>query len=360
MLFSDISKYRIQNQHITDKPFLSASDLVQAMCAIQSQDFAMAKWAIGIRLKDSTEQTINETYNNGETLRTHLMRPTWHMVSPNDIYWLLELTAPRIKPLSKSRDKQLELNEEIYSKCYRILDKTLAEIESLTRKELTSLFDKYKIKTNENRLSHIMMRAELDGLVCSGPLKNNKLTYALLEKRVPDKKFLTKEESLAELAKRYFTSHGPATVQDFVWWSGLTLTDARKGLEMNKSNLISVIVESETYWFSDSYSNNTKNQTVHLLPAFDELLISYRDRSTTIDNSINKKAIFNNGIFRPIVVVKGQVSGIWRRLNQKNKVTIEVSLFQSQSKLTLEYIENEVNGFGHFIEKPIELIIKDY
>jgi hypothetical protein len=204
------------------------------------------------------------------------------------------------------------------------------------------------------------MSAELESLICSGPLRKNKLTHALLSDRAPVKQILSKEESLFTLANRYFGSHGPATLQDFVWWSGLSVSDARKGLEMNKSNLLCETFESDTYWYKNSSAGEQPIPEVLLLPAFDELLISYRDRKAIISDDNNKKAISSNGIFRPIVVVNGKVCGIWRRLSQKNKILVEVSLFQPQNKQILELIEREAQKFAEFTEQPMQLIIKEY
>lgn len=357
---TEISAYRIQKQQLVASIFSSPRDLVANMGAMQAQDFSMVKWAVGQRLQQATEKSIEAAYNAGHIIRTHLMRPTWHLVSANDIYWLLELTAPRIKTQSTSRHLQLELSDTVLSTCYNILERELNNHISLTREELAQIFESAGIRTNDNRLSHILMSAELESLICSGPLIKNKITYALLSDRVPVKKTLSKEESLHELAKRYFGSHGPATLQDFVWWSGLSVSDARKGLEMNKANLLCETFESETYWFSDSAASEQPIPEVLLLPAFDELLISYRDRSAIITDTDNKKAISDNGIFRPIVVVNGEVRGIWRRLTQRSKTLVEVSLFQPQSKQVLQNIEHEARKFSEFIEKPTQLIIKDY
>jgi hypothetical protein len=217
MTLSDLSLNRIKNQGIDEQSFISAKDLVAHMGAMQVQDYLMAKWAIGLRVQHATDKTIVDAYNNGEIIRTHLMRPTWHFVSPDDIYWLLELTSPQIKNSSKSRNKQLELDETIFTKSNAILENALCKNSNLTREELRELYAKENFKTNENRLSHLLMHAELDGVICNGAIKGNKQTYALLAERIPTKKLLSREESLAELAKRYFTSHAPATLRDFIW-----------------------------------------------------------------------------------------------------------------------------------------------
>jgi len=336
----------------------SPQKLVAHMGAMQAQDYLMAKWAVGLRLQHATDAMIVDAYNNGEIIRTHLMRPTWHFVSSDDIYWMLELTAPQIKTLTKSRNKQLELDEDILRKSHVIMEKHLLDGADLTREELTQLYQNENIRTNDNRLSHLLMHAELDGLICNGAIKGSKLSYTLLEEKVPVKKLLSREESLAELANRYFTSHAPATMRDFIWWSGLSVTDARKAIEMIKSGFVSETFDGVIYWFKDYLTESLHNQSVYLLPAFDELLIGYRNRTATINENLNKKAISENGIFRPIIVVNGQVVGIWKRATQKTKVVIEVSLFTTVNAEIKAGIEQEVRKQALFMEKEMQLVFK--
>jgi len=359
MVLSNISTSRIQNQEITNHRFNLPLDLVSHMGAMQAQDFQMARWAIGLRLQHATDNLILEAYNSGEIIRTHLMRPTWHFVSSNDVYWMLQLTAPQIKTLSKSRNKQLELDNNIFKKSNVLLEKNLRNRANLTREELTYLYENANIRTNDNRLSHLLMNAELDGLICNGAQKGNKLSYALLEERIPVKKLLSREESLAELANRYFTSHAPATLRDFVWWSGLSVSDARNAIEMIKYDFISDTFNDEIYLFKDSSVVNHREKSVHLLPAFDELLIGYRNRTATINENLNKKAISDNGIFRPIIVLNGQVVGIWKRETQKAKVVIEANLFCKVTAKEIELIVQEAEKQALFLAKPVEVVFKN-
>ncbi len=219
---------------------------------MQAQDYNMSKWAVGVRLPGSTNKTIETAIDMAEIIRTHLLRPTWHIVSAKDIYWLLELTAPRIKASLKSRHKELEISEYVIKKSKKIIEDALLGDHHLTREELVGKLENSKIKTNNNRASHIFLMAELDGLICSGKIKGKKQTYALLEERVSRKKNFNREESLAELSKGYFKTRGPATLQDFAWWSGLTLTDAGKAFETVKEDFISEMINSRTFWFEDS------------------------------------------------------------------------------------------------------------
>lgn len=360
MALSNLSLLRIHNQEIANQRFSNPQKLVAHMGAMQAQDYLMAKWAIGLRIQHGTDKMILDAYNSGQIIRTHLMRPTWHFVSSDDIYWMLELTAPQIKSQSKSRNKQLELDELVVSRSNALLENHLVNGVNLTREELTQLYENANIRTNDNRLSHLLMIAELDGLICNGEMKGNKLSYALLEERVPVKKRLSRDESLAELANRYFTSHAPVTMRDFIWWSGLPVADARKAIEMIKSDFISETFDGETYWFKNNSPENFLNQSVYLLPAFDELLIAYRNRTATIDDSLNKKAISDNGIFRPIIVVNGQVVGIWKRETKKTNLVIEANLFRDVNTKIKAEIEEQAKKQAYFLEKEVEVVFKNH
>ena len=356
MTLNDISEIRLHNQQIQSSRFKNAKDLLAWMGAVQAQDYAMAKWAVGVRLPGSTDLAIEEAFRKGEIIRTHLLRPTWHFVSADDIYWILGLTAPHIKSLLRARHIQLELTETIVNKSKSVVEKALLGGNHLTREELMFQLGNAQINTDGQRAAHLMLLFELDGLVCSGAPKGKKQTYTLLEERVPKSLSFNRDEALAELAKRYFTSHGPATVQDFIWWSGLPVKDARNALEMVKSQFISVETEQQMLWFTDLYqATKTNNQPAYLLPAYDEFIISYRDRSASILAENHKKAISENGIFRPIVVQNGKVTGIWKRVQKKNKILIEIECFHSQIQPANEGLMDATKQFGQFINQDTEL-----
>ena len=359
MTLTEISKIRIISQKIGATEFKTAPEVVRWMGAVQAQDYPMAKWALGIRARGSDDEKIEAAFNKGEILRTHLMRPTLHFVSSEDIYWMLDLTAPRIKSSMKSRQKELELSEAIFTKSRSVLEKILCNGTFLTREELSKEFGKAKIKAVGNRLYHLLVRSELDGLICSGPVKEGKQTFALLRERVPVRKVLTRDESLAELATRYFTSHCPAALNDFIWWSGLSVKDAKRGFESVKSCFTTEIIGNEKYLFPESFhfiKNNIYQS--HLLPAYDEFLISYRDRSASISLVDNKKAISSNGIFYPLIVTNGQVTGLWKRFIKKSDVTIELTLFRQPDKPVRSQIEKSATAFAQFLNKRLEIILK--
>lgn len=355
----EIAKYRLANQQIAATKLKTANDIVCWMGAMQAQDFAMAKLAIGVRLPNSTEKTIDSAFNNGEILRTHLLRPTWHFVSADDIYWLLELTAPQVKTKLRSSNNRLNLSEKIFTKSNSIIEKAFESQKELTREELKTKLEEASILINENRLSHLLINAELDGIICSGSVTGNKQSYVILSDRIPKKKIFTRDEALAELAKKYFTSRSPATLKDFTWWSGLSTTSARQALDSVKSSFVSEKINSEIYWFVDPVDLPTKEKiTINLLPAFDEYIISYQDRTAVLPPEHLQKTVTANGIFWPVILLNGQVIGKWKRMIKKDKVLIEIELFQPQHKATRDQIEKTANEIGGFLNK--ETVVTHY
>jgi hypothetical protein len=357
MTSAEISNIRLNSQQISGTKFKTAKEIVGWMGALQAQDYSMSKWSVGIRLPNSTDLQIEAAIDKAEIIRTHLMRPTWHLVSADDIYWMLELTAPQIKPMLNSRNKELELSETIYTKCNNLIEKALAKEKHLTREELVGHLEKAKIVTDNNRASHIIMRAELDGIVCSGITKNQKQTYALLNERVSKTITLVREEALAKLANCYFSSHCPATLKDFVWWSGLSMKDAKSALEIVKINFVSETINSEVYWFTNSFSL-PKNEppSLFLLPAFDEYIISYKNRNDSLSKENQLQVLTNNGIFKPTIVLNGQVTGVWKRTVKKDTVRIEIAFFEQQPKSFKPLLEKAAEVYRIFLDKKAELI----
>lgn len=350
---SGIAKMRLVSQGICSNSFTTAKDMVKYMGAMQAQDFEMAKWAIGCRLPGSTGDMIEHSVNTGEILRIHVLRPTWHFVSPDDIYWMLALTAPRIKTSMKSRDNELGLTAEVCAKSNKIIEKALVSEKFLTRDVLIDILKREKINSNNPQVYyHLFLHAELDGLICSGVMQGKKQTYTLLAERVPGKIMLSKTEALAKLAGRYFTSHGPATLHDFTWWSGLSVQDAKEGLELAKGELISEKTREHMYWFSPSLKNShLKENSLFVLPAFDEFIISYKDRSAAISAETGKKAISTNGIFRPVIVFNGKVTGLWKRTITRNTVTVSISLFEMIDEKKKSLIPKRIADYAGFLQQ---------
>lgn len=356
----DLAHQRLHTQRIAGTRFQKPEDVVKWLGAVQSQDYPAAQWALGLRLDDAKDTDVEQAFTEGAILRTHVMRPTWHFVMPADIRWLLKLTAPRVKAVMSSYDRPLELDDALYTRCNDILTKALEGGKHRTRQELGSILQREGIQTKGQlqRLGHIMMRAELDGLVCSGARRGKQFTYALLEERVPEAKALKQEEALAELALRYFTGHGPATLKDYAWWSGLSTADTKAGLEMVKSQLIHEVVDGQTYWFAPSAPFiKDASPTAYLLPNYDEYGIGYKDRHAILDESRTKELDPERSIyFGHMIIMDGQVVGAWKRTLNKGAVVVAAQTFTPLSEAESQAFAEAAERYGTFWGMPISLL----
>jgi hypothetical protein len=345
-----IKDIRLLSQQLVNPTFNTPKELVSWMGAMQAQQYAMCKWAVGIRLKAATIKAVDESLQKGEILRTHVMRPTWHLVTAEDIRWMIKLSAKRLRSCCASRDKELGIDESLYTKSHNLVEKMLEGNKSLTRDEIGLKLTEAGIEINTGRITHFMMRAETEGIVCSGVDKGNKQTYALLEERVPPTKELHREEALEKLATNYFRSHSPASLQDFVWWSGLNLTEARQAIESIESDLIRDRVGSENLFVHQMWNKKIKtNDVFHFLPAFDEYLISYKDRTGVLDLEHYPKAFNNYGTFSPVILHNGQIVGNWNKTVRKSETIIETSLFVEDLTISDKLIQLAEDRYKSFI-----------
>lgn len=354
---SEILKLRLHNSGLSHSPFKSAADAVSHLGAVQAQDFAAAKWALGLRIKNSTDKDIEKAFNEGAILRTHVMRPTWHFVVPEDIRWMLELTAPRVKKLLMHYNRKLGLDDALFAKSNAAIVKALQGDMYLTRQELKTILTNMGIETNVQRLAHIIMWAELDGLICSGPRREKQFTYALMDERVVRAKRLSREQALAKLAINYFTSHGPAQLEDFSWWSGLAVKDARVALDSIKSKLKQATLDGKTYWFSNRTKvTASKSPFALLLSIYDEYTIAYKDRGDiSVVRDIERMISMGNAL-TAVIVLNGKVAGTWNKTLKKNTVKIRLNPFRKFSKDEQDALESEVARYGKFVGIPAVLI----
>jgi len=344
-----IARYRLQNQHITHPSLPTIGGVAAWMGATQAQDYSQAKWALGLRLPGTKDADIQAAIDRGEIIRTHLLRPTWHFVAAEDLRWMLALSAPQIIGIMAPTNRAMGLEEAIFSRCNHIIAKALEKEQHLTREELMSELEKAGIATNEFRAAHIMMRAEQEGIVCNGIRRGKQFTYALIDKRVPPGKTFDRPDAIAELARRYFRSHAPATLHDFQWWSGLKMSDARSGLKAVQPTLVQETIGKQTYWMPHDFKERkTAAPTLHLLPAFDEYLVSYKDRSASLDSSRKAHAITKNGIFKPVVVQNAWVQGLWQRTFKKDKVLVEYQFFEESGSVDASLLQEAVRRFSDF------------
>lgn len=350
---TQIAAFRLQNQQITHPSFARPQEVAAWLGAMQAQDYTHAKWAVGLRLPGSTDADIEAAIDRGDIVRTHVLRPTWHFAAAEDIRWMLALSAPQIRTSVTAMNKQLGLDEALFKKTNAFIAKTLEGGDQLTREEIMAELAKTGITANNLQATHIMFQAELDAIVCNGSRRGKQFTYVLLDERVPPGKMLARPDAIAELARRYFTSHAPATLADFQWWSGLRAADARAGLEAMQPYLVKEIVENQTYWIPNDFKpKKTEPLNLHLLPAFDEFLVSYKDRSASLAPSRKVQTITGNGIFKPVVAVNGWVKGIWQRTFKKDSIVVEKEMFEELNAAEHEAFEEAVERFKAFVKVP--------
>lgn len=354
----DIAHQRLHNQHIAGAQFEKPADAVAWLGAVQAQDFAGAKWALGLRMQGATDESIEQAFADGTILRTHVMRPTWHFVAPADIRWMLTLTAPRVNAFNAYYYRKLALDDAVFLRSNAVLAKALQGGKQLTRAELVSVLKQSGIATDNLGFLYLLGRAELDGVICSGARRGKQFTYALLEERAPQARTLERDEALAELTRRYFTSHGPATLQDFVWWSGLSTTDTRAGLETVKSQLMYEVIDGQTYWFSPSAPlAKDLSPTAYLLPNYDEYIVGYTDRSASFDDTRHAKKLDARGniLFNHMMVINGQIAGTWKRTLKKNIVVIEANPLTPLSKAETRALATSANRYGAFLHRSVNV-----
>jgi Winged helix DNA-binding domain len=370
MTTSDLRRQRLHNQQLLAPDFTKPGDLVKLLGAVQAQDYHGAKWALGQRLLGATDESIEKAFTDGKILRTHVMRPTWHFVAPADIRWLLKLTGPRVNASNSHYHRKLELDDAIFKRSNKALVSALKGGKQLTRDVLRNVLEQAGISTTGLRFVHILCRAEVDGVICSGARSGKQFTYALLDERAPQTKELTRDEALAELTGRYFTSHGPATSQDFVWWSGLSIGDAMAGIDMIKRRLIREVLDGKTYWFGSS-KPATKNVSdairgsktgpqartpvAHLLPTYDEYLIAYKDRTAAIGPPDDKQSVPGNAVFSSPIVIEGRVVGRWKRTLKGDSALITLCPFASFSKAEKQAVEEAAYRYGSFLNMKVLL-----
>ena len=357
----DIVGQRLLNQKLVRSDLKKPVEIVSWLGAVQSQDYAGAKWALALRAPALTDADVDRAFDRGDILRTHILRPTWHFVAPKDIRWMLKLTAPRILARNRHYCRKTGLDDRSLARCRKLIERALAGGRHLTRAELAAVLDRAGIPGAGVRLAYLVMDAELEGVICSGPRLGKQFTYALLEERAPKTRALTNDEALAELTKRYFASHGPATLRDFVWWSGLTVKLAKSGLDMLGRAVASETVNGVTYWsVPPARVRRTPVQAatpvVHLLPNYDELMNALRDRGLFQDPAAQPPA---NAFLRfpHQLAIDGILRGAWRRTLTNRGIIITVRPFKPLARPEKRALDDEVSRYSRFANTAAKLAI---
>ena len=356
---------RLDNQRLSAPSGRGIAALVSSLGAVQAQEFEAAKWAIGQRLGNGvSDAAVERAFAAGQILRTHVLRPTWHFVRRADIRWMLALTAPHVHRRMSPYNRQLGLDAPVMTRALAAIERALDRDEHLTRAELRVELARAGLPVDPMRLAHIMMHAELEAVVCSGPRRERQFTYALLTARAPDARRLDRDEAMATLSRRFFTSHGPATLRDFSWWSGLAMTDAKRGVEIIRAQQRSV--DGYAYWIvgrDSGPSATTRRRTpaapaVHLLPIYDEYLVAYRDRVAVphgppVVGPRPKRFV----TFQHALVVNGQVAGTWRVVREPDGAVVTVVPRRRLTAPERNALATAAAGYERFVGVPVTLTV---
>jgi hypothetical protein len=353
---NSIARLRLEHQHLAAPTLGDPAAVVRALGAVQSQDYAGAKWAVAQRTKRSTDEAIEHAFAEGTILRTHVLRPTWHFVLPEDARWMLELTAPRVLGAMAYYHRRHELDAKLFRRSHAVLERTLRDSQQLTRVELSAALRRAGLDVTNERMGHLLMRAELDRVVISGARRGKQFTYALFDERVPAAPARDRDAALEDLTRRYFATRGPATVQDFAWWSGLTVADAKRGVEIAAAFLARETHDGRPYWQARSRrASRRRTPLAHLLPNFDELVVGFKDRAAFAERlprvSPRRRG---DALLGHNICVDGQVVGGWRRTVGKT-VEVVLDLFVSLTPRERDLACRAAERYGKFIGAPVRV-----
>jgi hypothetical protein len=362
----DLLARRLRAQRLVGPAGARPEEIVACMGAVQSQDFAGAKWGIAQRLRPAaaTDAAVEEAFARGAILRTHVMRTTWHFVAPADIRWLLELTAPRVKAAAAAQARKEGLDEATHRRASDLIAKAVQGARHLTREELADALRAAGIDTGGLRLVYLLMRAELDAVICSGPRRGKRFTYAALDERAPAARRLPRDQALAELARRYFGSHGPALPQDFAWWSGLKVSDAARAIALAGEALAGEVINGRTFWSARGArpprgGRSTAAPPCHLLPAYDEYTVAYRDVAAAAGGGLPASLASRAGVlFNPVILLDGRVVGTWRRTLGKKDVLVELGAAAALDAAQRAALADAAARYARFTGLPARVSVR--
>jgi hypothetical protein len=349
MTHQDIARLRLHNQQLAATRFHAPTEVVAWLGMVQAQDYPGAKWALGLRLPGATDADIERGQAERAIVRTWPARGTLHFVAPEDVRWMLRLLAPRIVARAAGRFRQLELTDAVFARGFELLAGALHGGRQLTRKDVFAVLEGAGIQTAGQRGIHILWRAAQEELICFGPMAGKQPTFVLLDEWVAPDRAWDPDEALAEVTRRYFRSHGPATVQDFVWWSGLPVGEARRGLGLVAPALELIVVAGTTYWlFADQPASTANLGDTHLLPSFDEYIVGYKDRGAALDPVHAARIMPGGGMLSRTLVADGRVIGTWQRELKKDTVVVTARTFESPSTAEERAIERAAERYARF------------
>jgi hypothetical protein len=345
-----LAAQRLRQQRIGHNPFANVAETVRWFGAVQAQDYLGALWAVGLRTLGATESSVERAIADRTIVRTWPLRGTLHVVAAEDAHWMRDLCAARTLARNAQRLKREQnIDSRVVERSRKVLTDALRGGVCLSRPELYRRLDGALIATAAGRGLHLLWWHAHEGLICLGPRAGKQQTFVLMEEWLPAAPPRSREDSLAELARRYFASHGPATVRDFAWWSGLAAADAAIALEAIAKELVAETIDDRTYWCTPSVPVKRAARGCHLLPAYDEYTVAYQDRSAIMTSAVAARADSGHGIFHPPIVIDGQIAGTWSRVLQKDSVAITCRLFATTDRRQKQALAAAAQRYAKFL-----------
>ncbi|NUU18704.1 winged helix DNA-binding domain-containing protein [Cellulomonas humilata] len=352
----EVAHRRLHNQHLSGPALPDPAAVVRHLGASQAQEYAMAKWSLGQRTTGADDAAVQAALDAGTILRTHALRPTWHFVAPEDLRWIQALTGPRVRRLNAYYERQSGIDDALVDRATAAFVGALEGGKHLTRAQVQAALAQAGIEASGVRLAYLLMAAELASVVVSGVLRGKQRTYALVDERVPPTPVLGPDEALAELTRRYFTGHGPATVKDFSWWSSLTLTEIRRGIVLVGDALTSVQVDDIAYWFAPADApTRDPSPTVHVLQGYDEYAVAYTEgRSVLNIADLVIAPASTNQVIQPLVL-DSQVVGWWRRVVERDGIVAEPHLAVALDDAQKRAVRASFDRLAAFVGVPVRV-----
>jgi hypothetical protein len=356
-----IARRRMRNSRLTGTGFTSPAEAVGWHLAMQAQDYGPAKWSIGQRSKGLTDEDLDKALADGSIVRTHVLRPTWHFVARDDLRWLLALSGPRVQQGNASRYRELGLDAPILARAEKAIVAALEGGNRLTRKEIAAVLDDAGIDRSGQRMPYILSHCELEAVIGSGGLAGKQQTYTLLGELIATAGWFDRDDALVELVRRYLTSHGPATVKDMSWWSGLTMADLRKALELLGEEVGSETAEGMVLWSIASDDGPSPSaRGAHLLQTYDELVVGYTESRFLGDPVAEKaRAAWGDRTYPSgVLLLNGRIGGHWRRTLERGSIRVEVHLYEDPSRATTQAVRSAATKLGRFPDRPMSLDVR--
>jgi hypothetical protein len=345
-----IASLRLAAQHLSDSTLAEPADVATAMLALQAQDLSSAQWALAVRSPSSTLADVDRAFDTGAIVRSWPFRGTLHVTPAVDLGWMLELTRDRIVRGAATRHAGLGLDESVFVRAADVVRGVLRGGARLSRGDLFAELDASGVATDHQRGGNLLWYLAHTGLICFGPMQGTGQAVVLTDEWIPEPRRLSPDEALTELAVRYFTSHGPATLRDLLWWSKILVPEARRAVEGAGDRLRQIVVDDTVYYLGAEQTEARPAPPVLLLPGFDEYLLGYADRDAVLPPEHSERVVPGaNGIFLPMVVANGQVVATWRRTIRRGTVDTVATAFEPMARTTVGRVEKAAAGYARYL-----------